>query len=92
MQESFGEEEAPLCLYCCEHVVGEVSLGARVHWPVFLLRMTTQGPVLTVRRLGTSGSLGRMGGRVWRGSGLESEKGLGEWQATLKTLAMAGRP
>lgn len=32
-----------------------------MHWPLFLLRMTRSSPVLTVSRMGMSGSLSRVG-------------------------------
>lgn len=44
------------------------------------------------RGLDTSGSLARGGKAIWRGSGQESGKKLGEWQPTLKTLTKAGSP
>lgn len=32
-----------------------------MHWPLFLLRMTRSSPVLTMRGMGTRGSLSRAG-------------------------------
>lgn len=67
------------------HGAREVALEVPVHRPPFFLGTKRQSPVLTGRGLDTNGSLARGGKSIWRGSGQESGKKLGEWQPTLKT-------
>lgn len=76
------------CMFQCDG--DKASVEACVHWPLLPLRMRKQSPVLTLRGLGTSGSLSS--GWEKRENGLESRKGLGEWQPTVKILTKARSP
>lgn len=72
-------------LYCSACVLGWVSLGACVSWPLVLSCADGE-------KTGYKWSLGRMGkGEVERKEAGIRE-GLGEWQATMKMLTKAGGP
>lgn len=73
-QSSFGEEgRTSACTLLCTHSEG--SLGAGVHWPLFLLRMRRSSPLLTLRQQAQVGGWAGREKEICERSGLEPEKG-----------------